>query len=434
MSNIENPKQKKRGKVLFTAPLNYIQNLLYSAAIAEEIGYEVKIFSFKQENGLTAFNSIPDVLPSVPDFVVSLITFEKFRVQMELLAKLKQNFPQIKIIVTGQPFLTYNNNVTYENPFIDYVIVGEQEYTLRDILDGVPNNDILGICYTDDNMQSIKNEPRPYVENLDEFPFPARHLLNDNTTAVIEISRGCPYHCFFCISSVEQGSACRVRNVENIINEIKYCIDNYKTKSFYFKSCCINDNDILKKLCELIIEAKLNITWSCDIIPNNLDEQLAKLMYKSGCRLCKIGIESGSNEILSKIEKGITLAGIKNAVDTFKKCKIKIAGYFILGLPWETEETFAETISFVRKLNIDKVVFNTAVPIPGTKFFVYSMLNKLFSAPPEFSENDKKKPLAKSHKLSKDRIAQLRDFAEQQYNNSLSYRIKSFVIGLFKRH
>jgi radical SAM superfamily enzyme YgiQ (UPF0313 family) len=103
-----------------------------------------------------------------------------YKSDMEFLLRAKELLPSVKIIVKGTPFLTYNMNVTYENPFISYVIVGEAEYTLRDILNGVPDNEILGICYTDDNMQAVKNEPRPFIEDLDNLPFPARHLVDNS--------------------------------------------------------------------------------------------------------------------------------------------------------------------------------------------------------------------------------------------------------------
>ena len=142
---------KKRGKVFIIAPPSYLINAQYYASIAEKLGYEVRL-----NETLEANKSFIEIKNFNPNFIVMQVTFDKFRSQLEFLEKLKQNLPSIKIITAGEPFLTYNNNVTYENPYIDYAIMGEVEYTLRDILDGVPDCEIFGICYSNEYMQAIK--------------------------------------------------------------------------------------------------------------------------------------------------------------------------------------------------------------------------------------------------------------------------------------
>lgn len=421
---MENPVDKRsRGKVFFTDDEN-----LYLPAIVKTCGYDVKI-NYKKP--------IPDMLNTIqvylPDYIVANITFPKFRLRMETLAKIKELLPSVKIIVTGEPFLTYNTNVTYENPFIDYVILGEPEYVLRDILNGVPDNEILGILYTDDNMQSVKNELRPYIENLDELPFPSDININKNGEVIIEVSRGCPYHCFYCLASVKNGIALRIRSPQSVLEEIKYNISNLGLKKFYLKSDVFNfDNEWIANLCNLIIDNGLKINWSCELIPKNLNEKLIKLMYKSGLRYCKIGVESGSDEILKKLDKDITLDEINQTLSLLKKYKIKTICFYIYGLPWETEDTAKQTAEYAVKLNSDDAVFNIAVPLPGTKFFVYSMLNKLFVAPPEYSDGEKL-PLAKSHKLSRERIFELKKQAEASFYNRIKYILKTAVKKFFMR-
>ena len=317
-------KEKYRGKVYFINPQS-----LYLPAIAENLAYNVRL----NTSGFDE-NILGEVEEYNPDFLVADLSFQKFRVELVTLENIKKSLPSLKIIVTGEPFLTYNRNVTYENPYIDYVITGEAEYTLRDILDGVPDNEILGILYTDDSMQSIKNEPRAYIENLDELPLPARHLIDDNSSVNIELSRGCPCYCSFCLKTPIEGKLIRCRTVNSIINEIKDCVKKYNTKQVYFKSCFINySKNFLKELCNAIIENGLKIKWSCDIFPNDIDEELVKIMKKSGCTLCKIGVETGSKEILTKLGRNITKESIKNTVELFKKYKIKLCTYFIIGFP-----------------------------------------------------------------------------------------------------
>ncbi len=413
---------QKRGRVIIITPPRYMLESLYLASVSENAVYET--FVKHSENYNELFNFILD---SYPNYLAVKITFEKFKSQMETLSRLKQKLPLTKIIVFGEPFLTYNNNVTYENPFIDYVIMGEAEQTFKEILDGYQESEILGICYTDENMQSVKNEQRPYIENLDKLPYPARQFLTDNKLVELEVSRGCPYHCIFCLSTAKNGVAHRFRTPESIIKEMKLCIENYKTKRFYFKADIFNfDNNWIEKLCNLIIENKLNIKWSCDLVPKNITEELVKLMCKSGLRYCKIGAESGSKEILKNLNKDITVESIKETVMCLKKYKVKTCVYYVLGLPWETEETAKETIKFSQELDSDEAVFNSAIPYPATKLFVYSMLNKLFIPSNEFC-GQSRLPLCKTHKLSKNRVFELCNSASKHFNKRPKKLLKEFV-------
>ena len=405
--------QNKRGKVYFTE-----NNMLYLPAIAEQCNYEIKI-----NTNTTIEQTINDIKEFAPNFIVALIRFQVYKPQMEALAKIKELFPHIKIIVTGEPFLTYNNNVTYENPYISYVIMGEPEYTLRDILEGIPDNEILGICYTDENMQAIKNEPRPLIENLDKLPFPIRKT-NKESIEFIEVSRGCPHHCFFCMATPLRGNKIRYRSVQNIIEEIKHCINKYKVNSFVFRADNFNENrDWCMDLCKQIIENKLNIQWSVNILPKNIDNTLAKYMSKSGCILCNIGIESGNINILNNIEKAVTLNDIKNTINILKKNRIKTHNCYIIGLPWETEETVQDTIKLAIQLDSDEASFNIATPFPGTKFFVYSMLNRLVTDEINF-EKSIKSPIVKTHNLSKERIIRLQSNAAKCFYARPKYILK----------
>lgn len=428
MSDKDNTKNvNNRGRVLIISPRSYLINAQYFGAISEMLDYETKISTTdKIEQALSEIKEFS------PNFIVFKVTFDKFRVQLEFMQNIKQILPSCKIIALGEPFLTYNNNVTYENPYIDYVIFGEAEYTLRDILEGEQDNEVLGISYTDDNMQSVKNEQRPFIENLDNLPYPARHLTPNNTEITIELSRGCPCHCFFCLETPIYGKTFRQRTVNNVISELKECISKFNTKKVYFKSNIFNfDKDYVTDLCNQILENNINIEWSCDIVPNNIDETLIKLMKKSGCKLCKLGIESGSADILKNIGKNITKESVTETVRLLKKYKIKTKAYYVIGLPWETEETAKETIDFAIKLNTDDAVFNIGVPFPGTNFFIYGMLNKLFSNQTQFN-NAYKNALVKSHSLSKERISELRNLAEKTFYSQPNKIIKNILNRIIK--
>ena len=393
-------------------------DLMYLAAIAEKCGYEAKIKDYSLGGNL-----IDDLKNFTPDYVLANVATPTFKADMEALLNAKRILPNVITIAKGAPFLTYNTQVVYEHPYVDYVITGEPELTLKDILSGVENKDILGICYSE-NFQGVKNELRPFNENLDILPFPARHLIdnsiyrrpdNDKVQAVIKVSRGCPYHCFFCLATPVSGAKVRTRSAENIISEIRECIEKYNITNFLFWSDCFNFNrNWAVELCNKIIESGLKFTWSSNTRADTMDEELAKLMYKAGCRLVSIGVESGSQEILNNIGKNVTLDKIRDTIKVLKKNKIKIYNYFVIGLPWETEKTVEETIKFAIELDSDFISFYTAVPLPGTKFFAYVMMNKLVDENFNF-EGAYYIPSVRSHELSKERIFELHKKAVKKF-------------------
>ena len=405
-------------------------DLMYLASIAESCGFEAIIRDYSQGGDFEA-----DLKEFQPNYLVANIATPTFKSDMMAVQLAKEILPNICTIVKGAPFLTYNTNTIYENPFIDYVIMGEAELTLKDILDGVPNCDILGICYRE-NFQPVKNDKRPFIEDLDILPFPARNLVdnsiykrpdNGKVQAVIKVARGCPFHCFFCLATPVSGAKVRTRSPENIVAELKECVEKYNIKNFLFWSDIFNFNrEWTLELCQKIIESGLKITWSSNTRADTMDDEMAKMMYKSGCRLVSIGVESGSQKMLDNIGKKITLDDIRNTVKILKKNKIKIYNYFVIGLPWETEETVEETIKFAIELDSNFISFYTATPLPGTKYFAYAMLNKLVEGNLDF-RSAYYEPVVRSEHLSKERIFELHKQAIKRFFFFFKFILKTLL-------
>ena len=405
-------------------------DLMYLASIAETCGFEAIIRDYSQGGNFEA-----DLKEIQPNYLVANIATPTFKSDMMAVQLAKEIVPSICTIVKGAPFLTYNTNTIYENPFVDYVIIGEAELTLKDILDGVPDNEILGICYRE-NFQPVKTEKRPFNENLDALPFPARHLVdnsiyrrpdNGKVQAVIKVARGCPFHCFFCLATPVSGAKVRTRSPENIVAELKECVEKYNIKNFLFWSDIFNFNrEWTLELCQKIIESGLKITWSSNTRADTMDEEMARMMYKSGCRLVSIGVESGSQKMLDNIGKKITLDDIRNTVKILKKNKIKIYNYFVIGLPWETEETVEETIKFAIELDSNFISFYTATPLPGTKYFAYAMMNKLVEGNLDF-RSAYYEPVVRSEHLSKERIFELHKQAVKRFYLRPKFILKTLL-------
>lgn len=397
-------------------------DLMYLAAVAEELDFEAKIVDYSLvKDAYQQFQA--DLKEFSPDYLVLNAASTTLEKDLSVLKVAKELLPHLITIAKGAHFLTSNTDVLYKYRELDLVIVGEAEDTLKEILEEKPYPKIKGLAYRDGVVAKYTGK-RPFIEDLDRIPFPARHLVNnkifrrpDNNKvqAIIKVSRGCPFHCFFCLATPVSGSKVRIRSVENIVEEIRDCVEKYKIKNFLFWSDVFNfDREWTMDLCKAIIDSGLKITWSSNTRADTADVEMAELMYESGCRLVSIGVESGSQYILDKIGKKLTIDDIRKTVKIFKKAKIKIYNYFVIGLPWENEESIQETINFAIELDSDFVSFYTATPLPGTRFSNYAKEHNLLENNNSW-DNAYYQPVVGTHFLTKERIFELHKEAIRRF-------------------
>lgn len=182
-------------------------------------------------------------------------------------------------------------------------------------------------------------------------------------------SRGCPFRCIFCDHSVF-GKSYRTHSAEYVINEIEDIIKKYKVKELSFADDnFMLDHNRVRKICDLIKERDIDITWTCQGHVGNSNLELFKQMKKSGCWLFHMGIESGNAKVLKDIKKDITKEQVISTTKTAKKAGIQTWGFFILGHPTDTYNTMMDTINFASFLPLDYVGFNIAVPYPGSELY-----------------------------------------------------------------
>jgi radical SAM superfamily enzyme YgiQ (UPF0313 family) len=303
-------------------------------------------------------------------------------------------------------------------PALDYGLVGEPELTLRDLLDHLEmkiesrspqlqklfaGHDpayhpalgedgrvdlaaIKGLVWRDDS-RIIVNAPRPFINDLDLLPIPAHELLPlecyrmpliKGPFTFIVTSRGCPAGCTFCIKHVNYQYTVRLRSPALLVEEIRQ-LKKLGTHNFnmYADLFTVNRDQVMA-LCRLMIDEGLNVKWTCNSRVDFVDEELLEQMARAGCWMIAWGIESSSEEILRHAHKGINLEKVERALRWARKAGIKNWGYFILGLPGETEETIRQTIAFAKKLPLDIALFHLAAPYPGTPFFFEVVKNGWF--------------------------------------------------------
>lgn len=303
-------------------------------------------------------------------------------------------------------------------PSLDFGLVGEPDLTIRDLLDhlegkfdertpeinrmfekhdpsykpsinedgNVNMHGIKGIAWRKKD-EIILNFPRPFVADLDDMPVPLHELLPlqsyrmpliKGAFTFIVTSRGCPAGCTYCIKHVSYQYSTRIRSPRLIMDELWYLkklgINNIHMYADLFT---VNREQVIE-LCKLMIEENIKIKWTCNSRVDFVDEEMLTLMGKAGCRLISWGIESGNEQILKHARKGAYPDKAERALRWAKKAGIMNWGYFIIGLPGETEETIQETITFAKKLPLDIALFHVAAPYPGTPFFFEVVENNWF--------------------------------------------------------
>lgn len=312
----------------------------------------------------------------------------------------------MRVIIGGvhPTFLPFR---TLSDSGCDFVICGEGEIPLSRLIKNNFNPKGIKGVYHQGNLKSEnqKTEFAEIVENIDDLPFPdweqmdprkyakAPHglLVRHFPIGVVIATRGCPYECTFCSSPNFCKRHIRFRSPENIVNEIEYLVKTYKVKEIHFE----DDNLTLKRdhterLCRLIIERSLKISWACPngIRADKVDKELIKLMKRSGCYYFSFGVESASLEILKNIKKKISLDVIEKSINIANREGISTQGFFVFGLPGETKETIEQTIEFAGKTKLSRAQFAILDVLPGSE--LWDTLKGEFE--PNWAKNSYKEP------------------------------------------
>ncbi len=325
---------------------------------------------------------LDDVKLNAPDLVVINTGFPSINNDMEVAQKIKEVLPNTKLLGFGVYFTLLEKEALTNHPFLDFGIVGEPEETFEELLNALSENrtnysQIKGLLYREDFRVEV-TPARPFMQNLDQLPFPDRSLLkndryrlphNNKVYTLINVARGCPYPCTYCIVNPYFGRMVRKHSVDYVIKEIKECINQYGVEEFLFwEEVFTLDRNYALAICNAILSNHLTIKWAATTRVGLLDEELLQAMKKSGCYLLGLGIESGSQTILDNAKKKQTVDEIKQAVQLCKRVGIKTMGHFIFGLPGETKKTATETIKFMKSLGLNYMQSYCAVPYPKTEF------------------------------------------------------------------
>lgn len=381
-------------KVLLVKPYNqsdHIQpsiGLGYLATALRARGHSVNILDCIKDN--ISIDKLPRLLKKFQPEVlgVQCYTFDLPYIRQALRIAKEVNKGVVTVIGGPHPTAVPEDTMRRE-PDLDYLFVGEAEMGLPMLLQALEDGRIdlsrvPGLGWRE--RGSIRLNERAVVDDLDSLGLPAWDLIHPERypesqhgafyrqfpIAPIMVTRGCPYPCTFCAGRIVSGKKIRRRSIESVLGELRMLNKDFGIREFHIVDDNFTmDRDYAKEFLRGLKAMDLKMTWA---VPNGvrmetLDEELLRLMKETGLYLISLGIESGSDEVLSRMKKGITTSRIRRHVKMIHDAKIDMAGFFILGFPGETADTIKRTINFSLRLPIKRANYFTYLPFPGTESY-----------------------------------------------------------------
>ncbi len=333
-----------------------------------------------------------DIAHEVDDkeLVVLHTSTPSFRQDVHTAELIKARNPNAMIGLIGAKVAVETQKSMEASPAIDFVARNEFDFTILDIAKGMPLAEVDGISWRNAAGEIIHNKDRAVIEDMDSLPFVSPVYKRDLTIekyfggyllhpyVSFYTGRGCKSRCTFCLwPQTVGGHNYRTRSIAHVIEEVKYVQREIpQTKEIFFDDDTLTDNR--PRVEELARElGKLGVTWSCNAKANVPYETL-KVMKEGGLRLLLVGYESGNQQILHNIKKGLRTDIARQFTKDCHALGIVIHGTFILGLPGETEETIEETINYAKEINPHTIQVSLAAPYPGTFLYKQATENGWF--------------------------------------------------------
>jgi anaerobic magnesium-protoporphyrin IX monomethyl ester cyclase len=326
-----------------------------------------------------------------PDVILLNSTAHTIEQDLRAFEIAREKNPKVFTIAKGEAVAVQAESIMSTHPELDVVLDGEPEDTFRELITGNALSETLGIFWRNSNGQVIKNAERPFIKSLDDLPFTARDLFdnelyrspeNGRKITAIYAQRGCPAKCIFCPAGSLFNYTVRERSVPSVIAEMRECVEKYGIRDFLFHGDTFTlHKKWLIELCKAIIDSGLDIHWGCNSRVDTIDDERAEWLKKAGCWVVAFGFEHGSQDMLDKMKKGARVSKAYDAVKICRRAGLKIQGFFVIGIPWETRATLEESFRFVQSLDLDFFDFNIAYPLPGTEYYDIVLREGLFDRP-----------------------------------------------------
>ena len=315
------------------------------------------------------------------DLAVLHTSTPSFASDVKVAERLKAENPNLKVGLIGAKVAVQAEESLRDAPVVDFVARNEFDFTVKEVADGRDFAAIKGLSWRNRDGALVHNAERPVLEDMDALPFVSPVYKRDldwqkyfigylkRPYVSLYTGRGCKSRCTFCLwPQTVGGHRYRTRSVGHVMEEIRYIRDNFPgLKEIFFDDDTFTD-DLPRAEAIAREMGKLGVTWSCNA-KANVPRETLKVLKDGGLRLLLVGYESGNQQILHNIKKGMRIDVAKRFTKDCHELGIAIHGTFILGLPGETTETIQETIKFAIEANPHTVQVSLAAPYPGTFLF-----------------------------------------------------------------
>jgi anaerobic magnesium-protoporphyrin IX monomethyl ester cyclase len=411
----------------------------YLAAVLEKNKYEVDVIDCQALRlSYEAFKR--EISKRKPNVVGLTATTRTYKSALRIIEISKELDPNC-LTVFGGPHITFwDENALRDCQSLDIVVRREGEYTLLELVQRLEaEKDYHNVQGTTcrKNGKIMRNPDRPFIENLDQLPFPARHLWPLEQLRKYEdifyltTSRGCVYWCEFCAAVRMFGRRYRMRSPKNVVDEIEFLNKTYNATKFTFCDDAFTvDQPRTEELCKEIKNRELRIKWNCGTRVDMITKDLLLKMRSAGCVSVWFGVESGSQHVLNEMRKGISTEQTIRAIGWVRELGLKPVPNVLIGFPGETEESAWRTIKFAEKISPDEVAFfNIATPLPGTPMFDMVRENRwvrIF----DFDLYDCATPIFETPTLNMKQVAELYQQAFESFYFRPTYIPRQFTKGL----
>jgi len=353
--------------------------LAYIAAVLERDGIRVGLIDAAVED-LSVEQTVDRIREFAPDLVGLTSTTNFFCNAEELAHLIRARCPGVKILIGG-PHVASTCETVLEDPAFDFACLGEGEYTTLELVHalnaGGDLGEIPGLAFRVDG-RLVRTATRPLIENLDDLPLPARHLLplalyvpqpNDGPylpKAAMISSRGCPFRCTFCDHGI-YGNTYRSLSSTRIVDEMQELVHRYGIRDIAFvDSLFMISAKRVNSITEEIVRRGVKIHWTCTIRANIATREILERMKAAGCWRVRVGIESGNEEVLRFIKKDVTREQVVRVTRDADDLGLHPKGFFMIGHPTETAARIRESMDFARSLPLTDITVQINTPLPGS--------------------------------------------------------------------
>ncbi|MQY61999.1 radical SAM protein [archaeon] len=372
---LANPPYPSGAPQAFFIPLS----IGYLAAVLEKEGYTVDVIDCQllKPTKKQLERELDQLQPDVVGVTSTTLTYNPAR---EIVKTTKEAYPNCLTIMGGPHVTVMDEQTLNENPEADIIIRGEGEQTILEIANLVSKSNlkdldkVAGITFRK-NGQIVQTTNRPFIQNLDELPYPAFHHFEVSKYRIfgkiylpIISTRGCPFQCTFCSASRMCGKRIRARSPNNFVNELELLNDTYNPDAVIFYDDVFTlDTKRAFEICDEIKNRNLDIQWDCRTRVDLVSKEILAKIRDTNCQRVFYGIESGCQTILNAMKKGTTVEQGERAIKWAKEVGLFVDTSVIFGYPGETKDMLKQTLDFIKKTKPDAVYPFVANPYPGTE-------------------------------------------------------------------